>query len=146
MFSKRRGNRRLQRPRKVPPLFARFLYPGFCAAVFVSRFSIASRRMDLAKEELTVIWGDFLGATSKVEQEAPPNLAYRCSSGPLPVLGLIGQITGRHHKEQKEKVVVLRITIKTICQQNKQNQNKQRYKRLFVGNITANQCEHVKRS
>ena len=45
----------------------------------------------------------------------PSKLAYRCSSGSLPVLGLIGQITGRHHEEQKESVMVLRITIKTIC-------------------------------
>ena len=37
------------------PLFARFLYPGFCAAIFFSRFSIASRRIDLAKEGPTVI-------------------------------------------------------------------------------------------
>lgn len=35
----------------------------------------------------------------RMGQDEPHNLAYRCSSGSLPVLGLIGQITGRHHEK-----------------------------------------------
>jgi len=63
-------------------------------------------------------------------QESPLNLAYRRSSGSLPVLGLVGQITGRHHEEQKESVMVFRITIKTICEQNEENQYKKKDKGL----------------